>query len=269
MGKNIYIGVDNVARKVKQPIIGVDNIARNVKSGFIGVDNVARQFFSGGTPLSSLAVGTSVYLNESGTAKEYIIVNQGIPSNSSLYDSTCNGTWLLRKIGDKDFLQVWYSRNRNTYANSDVHTWLNSTMLSRYDASVQNLIKQAIIPYGPGNQSLTVNSGANGLSCKLFLLSAYEVGFTDLGQYVPVEGAALSYFNGADNSKRIFIYSGNGANTLWWLRTPVETSNKRVSCVYKDGTYKAYDSELSYYARPALILPFETLIDENMNIIAT
>lgn len=47
MAKNIYIGVDNVARKVKQPYIGIDNIARKVKSGFIGVDNVARQFFAG------------------------------------------------------------------------------------------------------------------------------------------------------------------------------------------------------------------------------
>ena len=41
MAKNIYIGVDNVARKVKRPYIGVDNISRKVKSGFIGVDNVA------------------------------------------------------------------------------------------------------------------------------------------------------------------------------------------------------------------------------------
>ena len=45
MAKNIYIGVDNVARKVKQPYIGVDNVARKVKSGFVGVDNVARQYY--------------------------------------------------------------------------------------------------------------------------------------------------------------------------------------------------------------------------------
>ena len=51
MAKNMYIGVDNVARKVKQPYIGVDNIARKVKSGFIGVDNVARQFLSGVDPV--------------------------------------------------------------------------------------------------------------------------------------------------------------------------------------------------------------------------
>ena len=46
---------------------------------------------------SDLAVGSSVYLMENGVATEYLVVNQGIPSGSSLYDSSCDGTWLLRK----------------------------------------------------------------------------------------------------------------------------------------------------------------------------
>ena len=37
---------------------------------------------------SSLAVGSTVKLMESGTAVEYLVVNQGIPSNSNLYDSS-------------------------------------------------------------------------------------------------------------------------------------------------------------------------------------
>ena len=45
MAKNQYIGVGNVARKVKQPYIGVNNVARKVKSGFVGVNNVARQYY--------------------------------------------------------------------------------------------------------------------------------------------------------------------------------------------------------------------------------
>ena len=50
-----------------------------------------------GTPIDSLAVGTSVFLPESGSRVEYIIVNQGIPQNSTSYDDSCDGTWLLRK----------------------------------------------------------------------------------------------------------------------------------------------------------------------------
>lgn len=40
---------------------------------------------------SDLAVGDIVKLTENGTPVEYIVVNQGIPENSSLYDSSCNG----------------------------------------------------------------------------------------------------------------------------------------------------------------------------------
>ena len=46
---------------------------------------------------SDIAVGSSVYLLENGSPVEWIVVNQGIPSSSSLYDSSCDGTWLMRK----------------------------------------------------------------------------------------------------------------------------------------------------------------------------
>ena len=45
MAKNQYVGVNNVARKVKQPYIGVNNVARKVKSGYVGVNGVARQYY--------------------------------------------------------------------------------------------------------------------------------------------------------------------------------------------------------------------------------
>ena len=43
-----------------------------------------------------LAVGSVVKLIENGVATEYLVVNQGKPSGSSLYDDSCDGTWLLR-----------------------------------------------------------------------------------------------------------------------------------------------------------------------------
>lgn len=36
-------------------------------------------------------------LNEKGTPVDYLVVNQGIPEDSPLYDASCEGTWLLRK----------------------------------------------------------------------------------------------------------------------------------------------------------------------------
>ena len=45
--------------------------------------------------LGDVAVGTVVKLKENGVAQDYLVVHQGLPS--SMYDASCNGTWLLRK----------------------------------------------------------------------------------------------------------------------------------------------------------------------------
>lgn len=50
MAKKVYIGVNNVARKVKKMYVGVGNVARKVKKAYIGVGGVARPFWTGGEP---------------------------------------------------------------------------------------------------------------------------------------------------------------------------------------------------------------------------
>lgn len=60
MAKNTYIGVSNVARKVKNIYIGVNGVARKVKKAWIGVGGVAREFWSGGAVV--LTVGTNYTL---------------------------------------------------------------------------------------------------------------------------------------------------------------------------------------------------------------
>lgn len=47
MSKGVYVGVNNLARKVTKIYCGVDNVARKVKKGYVGVGGVARIFFSG------------------------------------------------------------------------------------------------------------------------------------------------------------------------------------------------------------------------------
>lgn len=46
MAKRAYIGVDDVARKVKSIYIGVNGVARRVKKAYIGVGGVARLAYS-------------------------------------------------------------------------------------------------------------------------------------------------------------------------------------------------------------------------------
>lgn len=203
------------------------------------------------TKLGSKAVGSSVYLKVNGVNTEFLVVHQGKPS--SLYDDSCNGTWLLMK--DIYKTMAWDGSN-NDYKNSDVHSYLNGTFLGLLETDIQNAIKQVKIPYrnGTGSGGTTV-SGASGLSTKIFLLSGYEVGWTTSdSQYFPVDGAKLDYFtaSSAGNSKR--IANLNGTATSWWLRSPDTSDTSLVWYVYSNGDYGDWYCDGTYGVRPALVL---------------
>ena len=186
------------------------------------------------TQLGSMSVGSTVKLNLGGTPKDFLVVHQGLPS--SMYDSSCNGTWLLLK--DIYSNRTWDSSN-NDYKNSDIHSYLNSTFLNLFDDDIKNAIKQVKIPYQNGTGSGgSVASGSNGLSCKIFLLSGYEVGFsTSDNSYFPRDGAKLSYFSSGTsssaNNKRIAKLNGSAAG--WWLRSPHALGTDDVWGVFSSG----------------------------------
>lgn len=207
---------------------------------------------STGVLASDLPVGSVVKLMESGTAVEYLVVNQGIPSNSDLYDASCNGTWLLRK--DCHSNRQWDSANVNKYGSSSINTWLNGDYFSSLGTAEQATIKQVKIPYRDGGMD---QSGAYGLLCKIFLLSGYEVGWTtrDNSDF-PVDGAKLSYFDPRTSSFADYkrIANLNGSATIWWLRSP-DTNTTSVWLVNSNGGYNANGASNSYGIRPALVLP--------------
>ena len=127
---------------------------------------LSRPYDSGpsGTNAGDIDVGTEVILNENGQPVNYLIVNQGIPENSPLYDASCEGTWLLRK--DLKENVAWNSSKVNTLPNSTIMITM-AGYVDDYDPAVQEAIKTVKIPYCVGNGSAMVNSGTNGLECKI------------------------------------------------------------------------------------------------------
>ncbi len=216
--------------------------------------------------LSTKAIGSIVKLKVNGAAKEFIVVHQGKPS--SVYDESCNGTWLLMK--DLYESSVWQSGNINKYESSDIHTYLNSTFLNLFDSNIKDVIKQVKIPYRKnGGSGGTNQSGANGLSAKIFLLSGYEIGFTTSDySYLPKDGAKLSYFESGTgssaNKKRIAKL--NGSDASWWLRSPRTDITNTAWCVKSDGYCISYYTYNSYGVRPALILPQDMEVDSSGNV---
>lgn len=202
--------------------------------------------------LSTKAVGSIVKIKVNGAAKDFIIVHQGLPS--SAYDASCNGVWVVMK--DIYTTMKWDGSN-NDYLNSDMTAYLNGTFISLIDADIRNAIKQVKIPYTNYSNN-NVMSGSNGLSCKVFLLSGTEVGFSGVS-YMNTEGAKLSYFDSA--SKRV-AYNGSSA-AVWWLRSPRTSNNYNVWGVYTDGSnFNGWYND-SYGVRPAFILPSTLVVADD------
>ena len=204
--------------------------------------------------LGEQTVGSTVKLNVNGAAMNFIVVHQGLPS--SVYDSSCDGTWLLM---EDCYIKRTYGGSENNYGNSDLHSYLNNTFYNLLDSDIKEFVKHVKIPYVPVRTSEAV-TGSNGLSTKVFVLSLTEVNVTP-ASYAKIEGSVLSYFNGADSSKRIAKYNGTATN--WLLRSPMTNVGTRVWYITKTGSNGPVAITTSYGVRPALVLPYELNVSED------
>ena len=259
--------VNGTAYEVKGGKCLVNGTSYDIKKGrtLIGGTGYDITFPSAGTKIETLDVGQSVYANVNGQKTEFLVVHQGLPS--SLYDSSCDGTWLLMK--DCYEKRAWHSSSTNDYENSTINAYLNGDFFSLFDTDIQSLIKQVKIPYRKGTgHGGTDQSGANGLFCKVFLLGGYEVGLVG-ARYVPDDGAKLDYFNanvGGIEPTRIAKY--NGVNIGWWLRSPYTKSYTAALFINTSGGLVNMNPTSDPGVRPCIILPSDALVDDEFNLIA-
>ena len=210
--------------------------------------------------LSAKNVGDTIYIKENNTAQAYLIVHKGSPG--SLYYGFDGGVVVLRtNIHSKGV----YDSSNNDYANSDVHSWCNGTFINTIQSDIRDQIMTVRIPYRRGTSGSSVSGGANGLSCKAFLLSTKEVDSTE--SYSPNEGSVFSYFSGGGNSRRIARY--NGQADYWWLRSPdISSLGDNAYRVAPNGGYDFnYFVYLSYGRRPAFVLPGTLSVDDSGNVV--
>lgn len=211
-----------------------------------------------GIAAGDIAVGSTVKLLESGTAVEYLVVNQGIPSSSNLYDSSCDGTWLLRKAIKES--RVFGSNS--AYASSAINTWLNGTFFNTIGTG--NAIKQVKIPYVASG---AVKSGANGLSAKVFLLSCTELGWTIQQHSIYVDGAAVSYFNGTSDTDSKRIAYLNSTATAYFSRSADTEGSTSVVGSSATGGIAWLTASVANGIRPALILSKTAIFDKDTMIL--
>lgn len=230
-------------------------------------------------------VGDVVMIRENGVGVRYIIVQKGKPS--SMYDDSCDGVWLLREtVHSQRAIHVTSSGgNANDYENSEINAWLKSTFLPTIDEQIRKVMKTVKIPFKKGFGSTTstgIYSGANGLSCKAFLLSANEAGRYSKGdgqselsddakknpETAPVDGTILQYFK---TNTSCVCYDSTGAGSSWWTRSPSLKSKENVWNIWYDaaGGYSyPCNSHYKNGIRPAFVLAYNHPVDANGYVIA-
>lgn len=240
---SIYTGVGSSARALNKLYVGVGGQARQVTKAYVGVGGQARLIYNYGTPLGDLAVGSIVQILVNGGYYNFFVAHQGNP-NSSIYDSSCNGTWLMASNVFTTTTQYTpYSRT-----DSPLYVYFNTTFLNSMESSVKNAVKQVIIPYAETRYKL--HQGANGVSIKVFAPSYYEL-CGDTNASIGVDGAPLSYFSSGSSTRRIV------AGADYWTRSILN----KPFCVDSTGAIATDFVYNKHGARPMFILPSSLTID--------
>ena len=229
---------------------------------------VGNAIAEGYVTIGSKPIGSIVQIPINGVLRDFIVVQHGMPS--AIYDDSLkNGTILLMK--DIYEMKAWDDSgnfSNNDYQNSTINAYLNNTFYDLIGTDTRNQIKQIKIPYRPGSgTSTTVNSGANGLSVKVFLLSGCELNWT-AGSEMPADGATLSYFAGTaeTDSKRVALI--NGAPAYWYLRTPGAGSIPGGAWHVTNTGARIVNFGV-FGVRPAFVLPSSYLVPDGGGILSS
>jgi hypothetical protein len=194
--------------------------------------------------------------------RDFIVVQQGSPSD--LYHGFEGGTVLLMR----EVIELstrWHGTAVNDYENSRIHGWLNNEFFNTINENIRNQVRQVRIPYRFGSATTpepndTVLIGLNGLQCRVFLLSAREVGADIEVAGFPADGTVLTHFAGLNHNigePRREATSAGGVRALWGLRSP-HTAGTSAWFVGVNGSINGtaiHTGSPNRGFRPALVFP--------------
>lgn len=196
--------------------------------------------------LGDLPVGSSLKINYNNANVKCLVLHHGKPS--AIYDDSFADTTILCFYSIYEKSQ-WNNQEINDYSQSTICSELNTTWLMRLNEPLRQQVKQVKVPYRSGTSGAVINSGADGVPCYFYLLSAIEVGF-QASSTIPADGALLSYF--ATNSR---IAKYEGVNAKYYLRTPHVNNYNAAGLVNEQGDSAFQLCTIVDGIRPAFCLP--------------
>lgn len=206
------------------------------------------------TRLGDMAVGSTVKIKVNGTLTDFLIVQQGSPGSG---DNDFDGTWVLMTNIIK---QMRFSPNSHLmrFSDSDVIDYLNGEFLTSLVPGISKEIKQVSV------RDASNYEGKHYVSCKVFVLSASEVGIPT-NSYGIENIYPLSYFKGLTSTdesypKRVAYYEGSYSK--WWLRDYSRFSG--TLAVYESGSLSMkWPDTYKVGVRPAFILNSNLWVSSN------
>lgn len=245
----MYCGIGGVRKEIKNLYTGVGGVRKDITEMWAGNAGVKKQIFSSVKLLEDMPIGSEVTLTESGSPELYIVVNQGLPSSN--YDSSCDGTWLLRKFIDQQ-KQPWNTSDLTFgYNTSTIANYLQATFAERFSTyAINNLFMLPQIP-------VDHPKGQHNYEARVFLLSMSELneGGNDS---IPQEGSALQYFIDSSISKKIAYL--NGTATPWWSRSILQKGFRSAWGINISGNRENSPHKTKNGVRPAIILKKDTIV---------
>lgn len=103
MAKKAYIGVNNVARKIKKGYVGVNGVARKIKKAYVGIGGVARPCWSGGELAYYGTITELSYARRSlaaTTVGDYALFAGGYGSSGTAYQVSVYNASLVRSLAE-------------------------------------------------------------------------------------------------------------------------------------------------------------------------
>lgn len=252
----------------------MDEIARNAINNINVPSDLSTKLssaiYKSSTPsmiAGELAVGTIVTFKVGGVDTDWIVVHQGNP-NTSIYHESCNGTWLMQK----DLTSVARAAGSNIYTDDPGHKYLNDTYYGIIDSRIRKGIKTVKIPYGAHQNSPTVYTLDNGLSCKLFIPASGELGYSS----PRADCATLNYFSTDATNKRIATVTNSSGSSYYYTRTFTKNNYNYAIYVYApNGSCSSGLWQSEYPMRPMMIMDSDfnfgsipQLVDVNSNPIS-
>lgn len=216
-----------------------------------------------GTPLSELAEGTIIKINENGSPVEYYLCKHNYEPD--LQNKRNERELVLRKDCIEYSTEYAYG-DSNIWSQSDLVDSLNGAYIKRYSSYIQTLI--GTTTYRSCEDAYNYKDPTDTYQTKIFLLSATEL---DLDKNKSLSGNWMPEGSPLPNAELYWsAYIPFGGNYMWLTRSPRRSSSDIVT-VRSDGSDFDYINpsrfDYSYGNRPCFTLPYNTLIDSYYNII--